>query len=143
LALPQKINLHNHIFRKALYSTSVRGPSDIWFWIYLLYPTPVCLEEPLHLYGYTVPMTLRPVIMYTSAKVGDIGPLPKGRHLRRWTKSGRLQSKGSHFWGFRLGTILSNEKYEGCPSFWSWGCHHQVPSYTNFSSLQLGAEASS
>jgi hypothetical protein len=29
LALPQKINLHNHIFRKALYSTSVRGPSDI------------------------------------------------------------------------------------------------------------------
>jgi hypothetical protein len=46
----QKINLHKHIFRKALYSTSVRGPSDMWFWIYLLYPTPVftpiCLEEP-------------------------------------------------------------------------------------------------
>jgi hypothetical protein len=81
LALPQKINLHNHIFRKALYSTSVRGPSDIWFWIYLLYLTPVftpvCLEEPLYLYGYTVPVTLRPVIMYTSAKVGDIGPSPK------------------------------------------------------------------
>jgi hypothetical protein len=31
LALPQKINLHNHMFRKAMYSTSVRGPSDIWF----------------------------------------------------------------------------------------------------------------
>jgi hypothetical protein len=31
----------------------------------------------LYLYGYTVPVTLRPVIMYTSAKVGDIGPWPK------------------------------------------------------------------
>jgi hypothetical protein len=29
LALPQKMNLHSHIFRKALYSTSVRGPSCI------------------------------------------------------------------------------------------------------------------
>jgi hypothetical protein len=27
--------------------------------------------------GYTVPVTPRPVIMYTSAKVGDIGPWPK------------------------------------------------------------------
>jgi hypothetical protein len=27
--------------------------------------------------GYAVPMTLRPVIMYTSAKVGDIGPWPE------------------------------------------------------------------
>jgi hypothetical protein len=51
--------------------------------------------------------------------------------------------KDSHFLVFRLGTILSNEKYEGCPNFLSWGCHHQVSSYTNFSSLQLGAEASS
>jgi hypothetical protein len=31
------------MFRKALYSTSVRGPSDIWFWIYALYPNPVLL----------------------------------------------------------------------------------------------------
>jgi hypothetical protein len=29
LALPQKINLHSYIFRKALYSTSDKGPSDI------------------------------------------------------------------------------------------------------------------
>jgi hypothetical protein len=35
------------------------------------------LEEPLHFYGYTVPVTLKLVIMYTSAKVGDIGPWPK------------------------------------------------------------------
>jgi hypothetical protein len=35
------------------------------------------LEEPLYLCGYTFPVTLRPVIMYTSAKVGDIGPWPK------------------------------------------------------------------
>jgi hypothetical protein len=35
------------------------------------------LEEPLYLYGYIVPVTLRLVIMYTSAKVGDIGPWPK------------------------------------------------------------------
>jgi hypothetical protein len=39
LALPQKMNLHSHMFRKALYSTSDKGPSDIWFWIYFLYPT--------------------------------------------------------------------------------------------------------
>jgi hypothetical protein len=53
LALPQKMNLHSHMFRKALYSTSDKGPSDIYFWIYILYPTPVftpfCLEEPLNL----------------------------------------------------------------------------------------------
>jgi hypothetical protein len=47
------------------------------------------------------------------------------------------------FLGFRLGTILSNEKYKGCPNFLSWGCRHRVASYTNFSSLQLRAEASS
>jgi hypothetical protein len=35
------------------------------------------LEEPLYLCGYTVPVTCSPVIMYTSAKVGDIGPWPK------------------------------------------------------------------
>jgi hypothetical protein len=29
LALPQKINLQSHMFRKALYSTSDRGPSRI------------------------------------------------------------------------------------------------------------------
>jgi hypothetical protein len=29
LALPQKMNLHSHMFRKALYSTSDKGPSDI------------------------------------------------------------------------------------------------------------------
>jgi hypothetical protein len=39
LALPQKMNLHSHMFRKALYSTSVKGPSHICFLIYLLYPT--------------------------------------------------------------------------------------------------------
>jgi hypothetical protein len=76
-------------------------------------------------------------------KWGTLAHGRKGRHLRRWTKSGRLQSKGSHFWGFRLGTILSNEKYEGCPNFLSWGCRHQVPSCINFANLQLGAEASS
>jgi hypothetical protein len=27
LELPQKMNLHSHMFRKALYSTSLRGPS--------------------------------------------------------------------------------------------------------------------
>jgi hypothetical protein len=85
LALPQKINLHSHMFRNALYSTSPRGPSFIWFWIYDLYPllvfTPFCLEEPLYLKGYTDPVMLRPVIMYTSAKVGDIGPWPKRKAL--------------------------------------------------------------
>jgi hypothetical protein len=47
------------------------------------------------------------------------------------------------FWVFRLGTILRNEKYEGCPNFLFWGFRHQVTSCTNSSSLQLGAEASS
>jgi hypothetical protein len=81
LALPQKMNLQSHMFRKALYSTSDRGPSDIYFCMYLLYPTPVfthvCLEEPLYLCGYTDPVISRPVIIYTSVKVGDIGPWPK------------------------------------------------------------------
>jgi hypothetical protein len=45
--------------------------------------------------------------------------------------------------GVSTRAILSNERYEGCPNFLSWGCHHQVPSYTNFYSLQLRAEASS
>jgi hypothetical protein len=76
-------------------------------------------------------------------KWGTLAHGREGRHLRRWTKSERLQSKGSHFLVFRLGTILSNEKYEGCPSFLSWGSYHQVSSYTNFSSLQLGTEANS
>jgi hypothetical protein len=76
-------------------------------------------------------------------KWGTLAYGRKGRHFRCWTKSGRLQSKGSHFWGFRLGTILSNEKYEGCPNFLSWGCRHQVPSCTNCSNLQLGVEVSS
>jgi hypothetical protein len=44
---------------------------------------------------------------------------------------------------FRPETILNNEKCEGCPNCLSWGCHHQASSYTSFSSLQLGAEASS
>jgi hypothetical protein len=68
LALPQKMNPHSHMFRKALYSTSDKGPSDMCFWIYLLYPTPVftpvCLEEPLYLCGYTDLVTSRPFIIY-------------------------------------------------------------------------------
>jgi hypothetical protein len=49
--------------------------------MYLLYPTPVftpvSLDEPLYLCGYIVPVIPRPVIMYTSAKVGDIVSWPK------------------------------------------------------------------
>jgi hypothetical protein len=78
LAFPQKINLHSHMFKNALYSTSPRGPSFMWFWMYDLYPLPVftsfCLVELLYWKGYTDPVISRPVIMYTSAKVGDIGP---------------------------------------------------------------------
>jgi hypothetical protein len=81
--------------------------------------------------------------MYTSAKVGDIGPWPKGRNLHRWTKNGKLQLKGFNYWVFRPKKILNNEKCEGCPNCFSWSCHHQASSYTSFSSLQLGAEASS
>jgi hypothetical protein len=44
---------------------------------------------------------------------------------------------------FQPRTILNNEQCEGCPNYLSWGCHHQAFSYTSFSSLQLGAEASS
>jgi hypothetical protein len=58
-------------------------------------------------------------------------------------KVGGCNQKAPIFWVFRLGTILSNEKYEVCPNFLFWGFCHQVPSCTNSSSLQLGAEASS
>jgi hypothetical protein len=58
--------------------TSLRGPSFMRFWIYDLYPlldfTPACLVEPLKSQGYTDPEMSSPVIMYTSARVGDIGP---------------------------------------------------------------------
>jgi hypothetical protein len=39
------------------------------------------VEEPLYLCGYTDPVTSRPIIIYTSAKVGDIGPWPKRKAL--------------------------------------------------------------
>jgi hypothetical protein len=44
---------------------------------------------------------------------------------------------------FQPRIILNKEQCEGCPNYLSWGCHHQAFSYTSFSSLQLGAEASS
>jgi hypothetical protein len=43
--------------------------------------TPFYLEEPLYWKGYIGPVMSRPVIMYTSAKVGDIGPWPKRKAL--------------------------------------------------------------
>jgi hypothetical protein len=39
------------------------------------------MEEPLYWKGYIGPVISRPVIMYTSAKVGDIGSWPKRKAL--------------------------------------------------------------
>jgi hypothetical protein len=44
---------------------------------------------------------------------------------------------------FQPEVISNNEQCEGCPNCLSWCCHHQASSCTNFSSLQLGAGASS
>jgi hypothetical protein len=116
LALPQKMNLHSHMFRHALYSTLLRGPSFMWFWIYDLYPlldfTPICLVEPLYSQGYTDPEMSRPVIMYTSARVEDIGPWPKRKALtpfdqkwqdaiRRFSFFGVSAKDNSKHWAMR------------------------------------------
>jgi hypothetical protein len=44
---------------------------------------------------------------------------------------------------FQPRIIPRNEQCEGCPNCLSWRCHHQASSCTSFSSLQLGAGASS
>jgi hypothetical protein len=97
------MNLHSHMFRNTLYSTSLRGPSFMWFWIYDLYPlpdfTPVCLVEPLKSQGYTDPEMSRPVIMYTSARVWDIGPWPKRKVLTPFDQKWQAAIKRSSFFG--------------------------------------------
>jgi hypothetical protein len=57
------------------------------------------LEEPLYLCGYTVPVTLRPVIMYTSAKVGDIVPWPKKKAFAWLDQKWEAAIKRLSFWG--------------------------------------------
>jgi hypothetical protein len=76
-------------------------------------------------------------------KWGTLAHGQKGRHLRCLTKNGRLQSKDSHFWVSQPRIILNNEQCESYPNCLSWGCHHKASSCTSFSSLQLGAGASS
>jgi hypothetical protein len=99
--------------------------------------------EPLYWKGYIGPEMSRPVIMYTSAKVGDIGRDQRGKHWRHLTKNGTLLSKDFHSLGFRPKITPSIGRCGDCPNCWFCHCYLQVSSYTNFSSLQFGAKASS
>jgi hypothetical protein len=59
------------------------------------------------------------------------------------TKNGKPLSKDFRFLGSRPKITPSIERCGGCPNCWSWRYYPQVSFYTNFSSLQLGAKASS
>jgi hypothetical protein len=72
-----------------------------------------------------------------------LGHDQRERHWRRLTKNGKLLSKDLRSLGSRLKIIPNIERCGGCPKSWSWRCYLQVPFYTNFSNLQLGAKASS
>jgi hypothetical protein len=147
LALPQKMNLHSHMFRNALYSTSLRGSSFMWFWIYDLYPlpdfTPVCLVEPLYWKGVHGSWNVKAGDhVHNGQSWGHWAP-QRGKHWRHLTKNGRLLSKDFHSLGSRPKITPSIGRCGGCPNCWFWRCYLQVSSYTNFSNLQFGAKASS
>jgi hypothetical protein len=61
--------------------------------------TSFCLEEPLYWKGYTDPVISRPVIMFTSAKVGDIGPWPKRKALMPFDQKWQAAIKRLSFMG--------------------------------------------
>jgi hypothetical protein len=60
-----------------------------------------------------------------------------------WPKNGKLLSKDLRSLGSRPKIAPNIEQFGGCPKSWSWRYYLQVPFYTNFSSLLLGAKASS
>jgi hypothetical protein len=74
---------------------------------------------------------------------GGHWPMAKKRHWHHSTKNERLQSEDFHFWVFQPKIIPGNEQCEGCPNCLSSRCHHLGSSCTSFSSMQLGAGASS
>jgi hypothetical protein len=55
--------------------------------------------EPLKSQGYTDPEMSRPVIMYTSTIVGDIGPWPKRKVLTLFDQKWQAAIKRSSFFG--------------------------------------------
>jgi hypothetical protein len=75
-------------------------------------------------------------------KLETLGHDQRGKHWHHLTRNGRLLSKDFHSWGSRL-EITPSTRWSGCPNYWFWRCYLQVSSYTNFSSLRLGAKASS
>jgi hypothetical protein len=76
-------------------------------------------------------------------ELGTLGHDQRERHWRRLTKNGKLLSKGLRSLGSRPKIAPNIEQCRGCPKSWSWRYYLQVPFYTSFSSLQLGAKASS
>jgi hypothetical protein len=81
--------------------------------------------------------------MYTSAKVGDIGPWPKRKALAPFDQKWQAAISRFSFFGVSTKDNSNNEQCEGRPNCLSWRYHHQASSCTSFSSLQLGAGASS
>jgi hypothetical protein len=115
LALPQKMNLHNHIFRKALYSTSDKGPSDIKFWIYLLYPNPYfhsCLSRgALVLVWIHSSCDSQAGYHVYIGQSGGHWPMAKKEGICAIRpKMAGCNQEGSHFWVFQPRTILNSEQ---------------------------------
>jgi hypothetical protein len=55
--------------------------------------------EPLNSQGYTDPEMSRSVIMYTSTRVGDIGPWPKRKALTSFDQKWQAAIKRFSFFG--------------------------------------------
>jgi hypothetical protein len=72
-----------------------------------------------------------------------LGHDQRGRHWRRLTKNGKPLSKDFHSLGSRPRITPNIERCGGCLNCWSWRYYPQASFYTNFSSLQFGAKASS
>jgi hypothetical protein len=81
--------------------------------------------------------------MYTSARVGDIGPWPKSKALTPFDQKWQAAIKRFSFFGVSAKDNSKHGRCGGCPNCWSWRYYPQVSFYTNFSSLQFGARASS
>jgi hypothetical protein len=69
----------------------------------------------LYLWGYTDPVISRPVIIYTSARVGDIGPWPKRKALTPFDQKWQAAIRRSSFLGVSA-KDNSNRQCEGCPN---------------------------
>jgi hypothetical protein len=104
--------------------------------------TPFCLEEPLYLWGYTDPVTSRPVIIYTSAKVGDTGPWPKRKALTPFDQKWQAAIKRFSFLGVSAKDNSKHWAMRRLSQLLLLALSSSSILLYQFSNLQLGAGAS-